>query len=80
MHILDKGALFLAPEKSFYKNSILFHKSFQGRILPSAYFLFYVTQVLISGKNSEGTLVYLIQFTAEERGQKHCQLSFHLEF
>lgn len=79
---LDKEALLLGLEKSCYKEAILFHKSFQvclPRVVLSASSLFHVPQVLISGKNSEGTLVYLIQFTADERGQKQCQRFFLLE-
>lgn len=75
MCTLDKGTLFLGSEKSCYKDTILFHKSFQiylSRMLLSASCLLHVTQVLISKKSSEETHVYLIQFTTEERHQKQC--------
>lgn len=71
MCTLDKEALFLGLEKSCYKEAILFHKSSQvcfPREVLSASLLFRVPQVLISGKNPEGTLVCLIQFTADDRG------------
>lgn len=81
MCTLDKEALFLDLETSCSKEAILFHKSFQvclPRIVLSA-LLFHIPQVLFSERNSEGTLVYLTRFPADERGQRQRQRSFLLE-
>lgn len=81
MCILDKGALFIAPVKSCYKESVHFQKSLQVlRAGFSCLLLFCVIQALISEENSEGTLVYLTQLTTEEKGQKQCHRSFFWGF
>lgn len=71
MCTLDKEALFLGLEKSCSEEAILFHKSSQvcfPRVVLSASLLFHVPQVLISEKNSKGTLSILLssQMMTEE--------------